>query len=230
MLGMSRLFGAMPVTHVILAEEWLKRVPMKNIWDRREFILGNLFPDIRYLVGIPRERTHWAGLTAGQILEEPAPFLRGMKVHSFVDEVRASLMEEWGIHELVPELPIKHRATFYKLLEDEVLFDRIDHYEIQEVLLISSTLEDLESIDDQKLWRWHAILDVYFSMRPSQLMRKLAENGKSLWGISPDQLMIWSHWLSFLSTNTQIQNYVDAMILEVAQHFEQNPFTLLSER
>lgn len=61
------LEAAAPNTHVYFAQQWIDIHQMPEE-DQNAFIIGTLFPDIRYLGTISRDKTHEKGVTPEKIL------------------------------------------------------------------------------------------------------------------------------------------------------------------
>ena len=86
---------AMQATHIILANKiYHKFLADKNL---AEFLIGNVFPDIRYIDKIPREQTHFANVTLKD-LKNADSFMAGVKCHSMVDELREKFLAENGLY------------------------------------------------------------------------------------------------------------------------------------
>lgn len=109
------------ITHIVLAEKLSDR--LFSIFDREAFLIGTVFPDIRYLKVIERDKTHFKGLSFQDILDEKNSFIAGMKYHSLVDEVREKYMIENGVYTFIP--PSKYITQALKIFEDEVLYQNV---------------------------------------------------------------------------------------------------------
>lgn len=76
---------ATSITHVVFAQKVFERFFSDK--DKLEFFIGTLFPDIRHLGVIARERTHFHNLTIEEI-QRKSSFMAGVMFHSLLDEVR----------------------------------------------------------------------------------------------------------------------------------------------
>ena len=52
------IYAAGPMTHLYLGEEYCKMNRIEDEGKVRDFLVGTLFPDIRYITHFPREKTH----------------------------------------------------------------------------------------------------------------------------------------------------------------------------
>ncbi len=76
---------ATPITHVVLTDKiYNKFFSDKN---KKEFFIGTLLPDIRYLKVIERNKTHFENLAISDLKDDDS-FLSGMKFHSILDKTR----------------------------------------------------------------------------------------------------------------------------------------------
>lgn len=160
---------ASQITHIILAEKGLNRTPCK--FDRGSFLVGTVFPDIRYLKVIDREKTHFKGLYLRDILEERDSFTAGLKYHSLVDEVREKYMVEKGIYDLFPSSKLITQAL--KAYEDEVLYSNVSDWN-QVVAYLDKVLpEETELVEQMdKVKAWHSLMQRYFKEAPTNSSRK----------------------------------------------------------
>ncbi len=67
---------AAPVGHLYLAIQILSG-PLCEVKER-DFLIGTLFPDIRYPAQIARELTHKSHVTWQEIINEKDPFMQGI--------------------------------------------------------------------------------------------------------------------------------------------------------
>lgn len=153
---------AAPITHIALTN----KIFAKYFKDKakKDFFIGTLFPDIRYLAAIDREKTHYQGL-ALKDLEQDSAFLAGLKFHSILDIACKKFLVEKGAYLLYPEA--KHIISSLKMLEDEIFYDRVTDWAeyigyLQEVLDEESEL----GVDKGVAKRWHEILQKYLASKP----------------------------------------------------------------
>lgn len=156
-------WAAAPLTHAYLAHYWPSG-------DPEAFLVGTLFPDIRYLGVIEREETHFTQVSISDVAEESDPFTAGMLFHSYVDLVREEHMIESGIYAHLPNHPMLAQAM--KFAEDKILFST--YWSIG-----SMTSQMMEHVRDEEaafgiartaLIQWHLFHQVYLSIGPSDML------------------------------------------------------------
>jgi hypothetical protein len=157
------------ITHIVLAE----RISNKffNNFDRKDFLVGTVFPDIRYLKIIDRKDTHFEKITLQDVLDEKNSFTAGLKYHSLVDEVRERYMIEKNIYAHISSS--KYITHALKTYEDEILYSNVtDWNEIipyfDQILPEETALTN--QIDQTK--KWHLLLQNYFRELPSDISRQ----------------------------------------------------------
>lgn len=155
---------AAEATHLVLAEKvFEKYFPGK---DKREFFVGTVFPDIRYLGVIAREKTHFECLTLGDIQKEESSFLAGFKFHSLVDEVGAQFFYDHGAYDLLPESP--YTGQTLKLLADGVLYSKVSNWNTLIAYFGDVLPEELGfGISKDVIGKWHSALRHYLGVRLS---------------------------------------------------------------
>ncbi|MEK7610339.1 MAG: hypothetical protein AAB468_01155 [Patescibacteria group bacterium] len=157
------------ITHIVLAERISDQLFKK--FTRHTFLVGTVFPDIRYLKVIERDKTHFKGLTLEDILNETSPFVAGMKYHSLVDEVREKYVIEKNIYQFFPASKfIKHALKTY---EDEILYNKVsDWSEIVKYfdIIADGEIKLVEQSDKLKLW--HSVIQEYFKESPTDNSRR----------------------------------------------------------
>ncbi|CCB85399.1 MULTISPECIES: hypothetical protein [Parachlamydia] len=204
------LIAATPITHTYLAYQFLERYPFEEELDKKSFLLGNLFPDIRYLGGIKRDQTHFTGMTLVNVLEEPSPFVAGMKFHSFVDAERNRFIQEEGIYTRLIELNAPKDPSFLKFVEDELVFPLWNWEEC--LLCLQETVKDEEKwgVSQESVLRWHQILQTFFSLPPSFFLENHHANDN--FGIPLTHAKAWSSLIKPTSEDVVIQEYVCKML------------------
>ena len=140
-------------------------------FDREAFIVGTVFPDIRYLKVIERDKTHFKGLSFQDILDEQDSFTAGLKYHSLVDDVREKYMVEKGIYALIP--PSKFITQALKIYEDEVLYSNVSDWN-QVVAYLDAVLpEETKMVEHvNKIKAWHFLMKEYFKYAPTDSSRR----------------------------------------------------------
>lgn len=159
---------ASQITHAALTKlVWPK---LQALFKEAPFLIGTIFPDIRYLKVISRERTHISNLKFSDVLTEPNAFAAGLKFHSFVDETRERFMVGRGVYGLLPES--RYITQAMKLYEDEIYYPLVGEWArsadaLDRVLLEQTALGVAES----DVRRWHDLVRTYFVAGPSAASR-----------------------------------------------------------
>ena len=170
-----------PVTHIAIACRFARRHFSGN--DLRDFYLGNLFPDIRYLNVITREESHYEVVSADLIPLEN-PFIAGVYYHSLVDEFYSRFREESGIYSGYPGGRLASVA--FRIAEDRYFYNKI--------AFIPQLLSWLSHIPPEAVQiagsasaveTWYNILKRYLRQPPGKKMLKM---GARFLDISHSQL------------------------------------------
>lgn len=153
---------ASQIAHVVYGKKIFERLN-GLLWT--EFLMGTLFPDIRYPAKIDRDITHVFGTSEEAIPKEDS-FNAGLYVHCFVDEKRESFVRSKDIYNLFPQ---KLYAASYKLVEDLVVYNKIDNWkEITSQLTTYHPTTREYGIDEKTIWDWYNLLKRYFSKKPDE--------------------------------------------------------------
>lgn len=207
------LFAAGPMTHLYFAEKWAEQNPIASDEALRDFILGNLFPDIRYIANIPREWTHADVYSIDEVGASSTPFEGGMKLHAFVDMVREEFVERTGIYAYVIPYAEGYPATLLKFIEEEILADRFDgrrySYCLDWIIEDEMRLGLTEDVVDH----WHSRLRYCMNARPSWLL--WFASGKSHFGLPASVIYNWSYLLPKLAQESVFQRHVEEMLRHV---------------
>lgn len=159
---------ATQITHIVHAEKLRERFfPQVN---RDEFLIGTVFPDIRYLGGISREQTHafsgdWEG-----VLAQTSSFEAGRQLHCLIDLARETYLTEEGLYEILPEMPDRYSVP--KFVEDVLLYDDVQDWPSIVAGFKKALSEEIDfGAPLEHIQRWHANLQQYFSSPPSNVSR-----------------------------------------------------------
>ena len=204
-------YSAGPVTHLFFAEKWIEQFGSLEEPARYEFLSGNLFPDIRYLGIVTRIETHEANLTLEDVHSSSTPFLTGTRLHSYVDEKRDALVETSGIYAWIAPYAQGHEVVLLKLLEDEILYDRIETLLAKLQVYRISEPERFTGIPDKVLEKWHFFLYYYLSRRPTQVLREFAEEDQVFLGIPANLLAGWSDAMQQLAQQPEVLDYMQTL-------------------
>ncbi len=189
-LGLTlNLSASMPYGHILFADLWHQATDSDSDYD--EVIIGTLYPDIRYIAGLDRDETHEIGISLEDVETAESSFEQGRLLHCWVDEVRDSFVEEEGLYDDLEGLPMAHRSTFIKLLEDEIYYDQWNWSEARRCILGMMPQELTAELEADKVSEWYQLVRLYLSQRPSKLMHRMASSGKSYRGITHDVFALW---------------------------------------
>jgi len=182
--------------------------------QKQAFIKGTLFPDIRYLGVLKREDTHEKNLTKQDICKQKEnPFEAGRKLHGWVDELREKFAEEWKIYERLPKSVYTHRATFLKVLEDEIIWSKLDVSSIIEALRSIESEEEKFKVKVSALKQWHSLLSGYFKTPPAQTLSTLSQDEKGFFSIPKEEVAQWSKLIPEFKGNKEIRHYVSDLLI-----------------
>ncbi|MFA7193622.1 MAG: hypothetical protein WC087_01765 [Candidatus Paceibacterota bacterium] len=157
------------ITHIVLAEKMSDELFKK--FDKESFLVGTVFPDIRYLKIIDREKTHLKGLSIKDVLDEENSFIAGLKYHSLVDEAREKYMVEKGIYSIVPDSKFITQAI--KIYEDEILYSKVSDWNEVAKFLDKVLPEETQLVaQGEGVKMWHFLLQEYFKDSPTDISRK----------------------------------------------------------
>jgi len=226
------LFGAMPYFHAYIAEEWIEMYEDYGPEEKRAFLVGTLFPDIRYLGTASRSETHDADITVQELLGTDDPFTKGKKLHSFVDETRVKILAEYTALEpafarLLDALPGQNQVTFLKMLEDEIIYPERYWGDIFDYLQEIDRGETGLAVPIESVRKWHWILSWYFSYRPSDLLAWMSWGGRGFFNIPPPLVQTWSALLFEVAQDEAAQKYVSFLVQRLRE--EMSPVDPLSK-
>lgn len=149
-----------PISHTVLAEKALATFLMGK--DECPFIVGNLFPDIRYLKGTDRKSTHFDDVTLAMVQDERDPFKSGLLFHSLVDIVRMKYVRD---HNAYADLPDSHLSTIaLKICEDTALYPHSQRW--PRYITYLDELQPAEakfSIPIESIKQWHRMHQELFN-------------------------------------------------------------------
>lgn len=158
------------ITHIVLAEKLADKLFDK--FDRATFIIGTIFPDIRYLEVIDRTKTHFRDQKLSDVLESSNSFTAGIKYHNLVDRVVDAVMNEQNIYKLLPSSEFITQAL--KIYQDELLYPQISDWKEVVSYLDSVLAEEINfGVQPDQISRWHSLLQNYFSNPPTTISQKV---------------------------------------------------------
>ncbi len=150
------------------------------------FWIGVLFPDIRHLGVVSRHRTHPRDIALRSLVGR-GDFATGMRVHAWVDVTRDTYLSEQNVKEILPWHPFVPHAL--KLLEDEMLYDSYDDWDVISRLLNKVHDEELGFVADERaIATWHGILRQYFKKKPTDASRAELAGGIGLTAVNAREI------------------------------------------
>lgn len=218
------LMAAGPIMHVYLAEKWLERYGKSFTEDdKRKFIVGTLFPDIRYLGVLTREQTHETGLTLYDIQACPNRWEAGKKLHCFVDEVRAHFADQSAIYSILHQtVPEEHSGTLLKLIEDAFVQSRINVASACSYLSTIEPEEEATGVKLEALKQWHNQQAGHMKSIPHDVIKRLSEQQKGYLTISSQLIQIWAKELPALLNNKHITTYAEKLVAHFDEQLANN--------
>ncbi len=152
---------ASQIAHVVYGKKIFDRLTSFS-WP--DFVVGTLFPDIRYVAKVERDKLHKFG-TSEESIPRGNSFEAGMYVHWLIDEKREKFIVERGLYELLPKGNYMHASL--KLVEDELLYDTFgDWSKIIRILDYYPEEEMGYGINKETGEYWHELLKKYFQKKP----------------------------------------------------------------
>ncbi|HXW86140.1 MAG TPA: hypothetical protein VEK38_02235 [Candidatus Bathyarchaeia archaeon] len=154
-----------PVSHIYCALAILLSGTL-SIENPRDFIIGSLFPDIRYLGVIERSQTHKPHITWHDVQTASSDFDAGMKLHALVDVVREAYVVHHSLYDHFSSL-LPYKSQFLKFFEDALLHNKVADWST--IIGYFDTIlpeEQAFGIDDTALHLWHSLMQQYLAQQP----------------------------------------------------------------
>lgn len=156
------------ISHVVYAARVLTNIS-STVTDPIYWI-GTLLPNIRRLGVRTRYPLHVDGVSLYSLIGAD-DFTTGMRVHSWIDLTCDQYWRETHIDDKLPWHPLSRYA--FALLEDELLYDHFDDWNLLHRLLNQAQAQESALIQDsQVIGRWHSILQDYMAAKPSETTRR----------------------------------------------------------
>ncbi len=210
------VFAASQATHVYFAQLYLRICkPTYTQKERDAFIRGTLFPDIRYIAKITREKTHTQNVRLQDIIKAKNPYDEGKELHCFVDEKREEITTRMNMYALLKDIPKGARTHFLKIVEDEILYKDIDIPQARHALKIVPKKE-AKAIDPFMVKSWHQLLDYYLQQSPSLFFKKKNDLVTRFAGPAIEH---WNLKIADYAKNKKIVEYVTTLKNEFEKMF-----------
>lgn len=134
------------ITHLAYAEKYLKK---NSVADFDKFVLGSVFPDVRYFTNVNRDLTH-ARFAVDKNFSGPDSFEAGWKSHIFLDERWNELMKNSIFYKRYKSDQFVASAAA-KILEDELDYKRLEHSEKYLEIFKNQQLDSILGIPVEKI-------------------------------------------------------------------------------
>lgn len=185
---------AAPITHIVLTEKIYDKY--FSHFNKRDFILGTSFPDIRYLTGKDRNLTHFKNLKLSDVLDSKNSFMAGMKFHSLIDEERQLFIRENKVFENYDVTPTTTHAI--KIIEDQLLYPKVNNW--NEIANYFQTIPQealSDDIDKTTVQKWFRILETYCKQPVtkdsiSQFLTQIGFTGEKIQALNKEIVMLKS--------------------------------------
>lgn len=136
-----------------------------QIIDEKNFFVGTVFPDIRYLGVIDRDKSHHENPTVEGLRSIKGDFEKGTYAHALVDIEREKLLEKLGIHEIIDGN--KFATYAMKFIEDEFSYKFVQDWSLYRSYLDTVLEEEKALVPENAAQKWHSTLCNYFSQTPN---------------------------------------------------------------
>lgn len=204
-----------------LGEEYCKMRKIEGESEVRDFLIGTLFPDVRYIAHFSRELTHPQILNLQEITKAKTFFERGIQFHAWVDYIREEFVVASGIYEKVIPYADGHQATLLKFIEEEILGG---FYDGQRWSSYFNDILQEEKVftSEEVISKWHTMIRYTMSYRPSWLIWGVSYFKESAFGISNETLYNWSYLLPQFAKDPEFQAYVQELLHHIFQKMDES--------
>ncbi len=154
---------ASQITHIVYGKKIFDRHQNLNWHD---FVLGTVFPDIRYLAKLDRDSTHVYGTSEINIPTDNS-FQSGVYTHCFIDERRNHILKSLGMYELIPHDYLN--LTAIKMVEDSITFPLFDDWGKIITILDDIVVEQKKiGVSTKNIHEWQTGLQRYIRSHPCE--------------------------------------------------------------
>ncbi len=148
------------ITHLAFAQKYSKK---NSVEDFDRFILGSIFPDVRYFANVGRELTH-AKIPVGMNFPGLGSFESGWKLHLYLDEHWNELMKNSIFFECCKDEPFIASAAA-KVIEDEIDSKRLNEPEKYQKIFRNQQLGSILGIPADKIRLYYSASADYLETR-----------------------------------------------------------------
>lgn len=185
------------ITHIVFAEYFYNKF-LRNK-GKKDFFIGTLFPDIRYLNVIEKSKTHYDKVSVPDIVHDDS-FSAGLKFHSLLDKVREKFIVESDTYSLCPKT--KFIKLSLKIFEGEFFYKYIENWNIYKDYFDDILPVELSyGIPKSALKKWHFILQKYLKTQPNPA--SITDFSKSL-GFTHEEINIIINNISMIRGNKKV--------------------------
>jgi hypothetical protein len=158
---------ATQITHLVLTDKVYDKYFSQH--NKAKFVVGTIFPDIQYLGVLNRDATHQEIKKLAEI-DKADSFKAGIQFHNLVDAVRENFVVARNIYSYCP--PLERPFQIPKLLEDEILYDKVKNWPEYQSYLDKILPEELAmNVPEGKIKIWHKMISDYIGQRPTDETR-----------------------------------------------------------
>jgi len=191
---------ASEITHIVYGKKIFDR---NNLVDWPKFVVGTIFPDIRYIAQVDRDLLHTYG-TSEESIPTLNAFESGKYVHSLIDEKREAYIKSRGIYDLIPLNNISAGAL--KLVEDSVTYSLYSDWESVIISLDDIYEEELANgITKEIVHKWHQFFQGYMKQPPEE--KQWLELAR-FFSYKDEQAAGWLEQIRFVQSNQQIMQII----------------------
>ncbi len=203
---------ASQITHIPYGKKVLDQFLSDQNIDEAKFFVGTLFPDIRYLGTINREKTHVNNPTLEQLRNIPGDFEKGMYAHGFIDIKREELLERLGAYDVIQKNS-RFTSTAMKFVEDEFSYSLIDDWGKYIEYLNTVFPEELNFVPKNTATKWHTLLKNYFNEKPSQ--SSVVALANNLRGFNQEIIQLVSDEVDNIKSNPKLMEIIQRTYSEL---------------
>ncbi len=157
---------ASQIAHIVYAKKFLENDHPSWI-DNDQFILGCVFPDIRYIdKSISRKDTHMRFQEIDLNFEGLTSFEAGWKFHLYCDMKREEILNKYNFFEIAGD---KFVGRPNKLLEDKLIYNEYNNWEkVCSLMENVSYFETGINVSRETFGHWYAICASYMKKVPDE--------------------------------------------------------------
>lgn len=158
------------ITHLFYTEKIYNKFLSDYIKDKKEFFVGALFPDVRYVAGVDKTVTHFYydyergfNRDAIYINKNDSDFICGLKMHNLIDHIHTeTIRNNKDFHDIHEKL--RHLRAAFLMLEDDIHLKEIlylDQYKTFFNDIIDPEINFNINITKEHTDKWHRLLKQY---------------------------------------------------------------------